>query len=95
MIPIRKEISGSGDHLVALISPIQVALPPQLAQIPAVGAQPDLLGVGGIFPDDLDTLLKLTNHQVLQVVQFYNDDFGILQGDNLAIRIRKLMRHFQ
>jgi hypothetical protein len=93
--PLCKEIAGSGDALVALIIPNQVAPPPQLAQIPAVGAQPGPMGAGGIFPDDLDILLNLTHNQVLHIVQFYNDDFGILPGDNIVVRRRKLMRRFQ
>jgi hypothetical protein len=89
--PLWKEIAGSGDALVALIAPNQVAPPPQLAQIPAVGDQTGRLGAGGIFPDDLDILLNLTHIQVLNLVQFYNDDLGILLGDNILVRRRKLM----
>eukprot|EP01124_Arcella_intermedia_P026556 TRINITY_DN5014_c0_g1_i1.p1 TRINITY_DN5014_c0_g1~~TRINITY_DN5014_c0_g1_i1.p1 ORF type:complete len:240 (+),score=30.83 TRINITY_DN5014_c0_g1_i1:18-737(+) len=87
-VALRKEQSGEYPHL-ANITPFPLPLIPPIQFVPPVGAIPPLTPAG-VFPDNLATLMTLTDLQILQLVQWYNDDMGILPGDAVGVRRTKL-----
>ncbi|KAF8904161.1 hypothetical protein CPB85DRAFT_1318327 [Mucidula mucida] len=76
---LRKTVSGSGQELATSIAngtPVPAAVNPP----PAVGA---------IFAYNPIALDSLTLRNILSFTVFYNEDFGILSNDDLAVRIFK------
>ena len=90
-VPLLKETDASGDRLIPAILPASVVAPAPLAleETAAAASTPLLLSNNGIFPDSHSALMSLTHHQILVLVQFYNDDFGIQPGDSIETRREK------
>eukprot|EP00727_Mastigamoeba_balamuthi_P012967 m51a1_g8293 hypothetical protein (230) ;mRNA; r:166832-167697 len=62
----------------------QTELPAVPAEVPAVGTR-----MPG-FPASADAVTALSHTQVLGLVQWYNDDMGIVPADSLATRVNKV-----
>ncbi|KAF9038841.1 hypothetical protein BDZ89DRAFT_982253 [Hymenopellis radicata] len=79
--PLEKTRTGSGLQRALGLRPLNIAL--QLADIipaPRVGETP---------PQFQGGLASYTNAEILRMIVFYNDDFGIVLNDSLAMRIDK------
>ena len=82
LVALRKETPGLGPQL-----PGPGHLGVQPAAVPVVGAVP-----GAIFPARLDLLMSLGHQQIRTLSIWYNDDFGIIAGDNISQRRTKLLK---
>ncbi|KAF8870938.1 hypothetical protein CPB85DRAFT_1353299 [Mucidula mucida] len=79
--PLEKTRTGSGLQRALGLRPPNIAL--QLADIvpaPRVGETP---------PQFQGGLASYSNAEILRMIVFYNDDFGIVLNDSLAMRIDK------
>eukprot|EP01124_Arcella_intermedia_P023684 TRINITY_DN3811_c0_g1_i3.p1 TRINITY_DN3811_c0_g1~~TRINITY_DN3811_c0_g1_i3.p1 ORF type:complete len:202 (+),score=38.32 TRINITY_DN3811_c0_g1_i3:36-641(+) len=90
-----KEVVG----LMSAVAPLAFAaltppgVAPAIIPVPAIGAVPPLLpGAGGIYPGTQATILALTHQQIMNLMEFYNEDFGIAVGDPIGVRINKVGR---
>lgn len=99
LFPLAKELQGAGDDLVRAVRPprrVAVAdIPPPLTVIPAIGSRPRLRSnrPRGYFPDDLVYLTtQMTDIEILKLIQFYNDTFGITVRDSLQVRRTKFKK---
>lgn len=69
--------------------PAGVAAPAPIVGVVPIGTPPtanDQLGPFPIFPADRVAINGLTHREILDLVNYYNDDFGILPGDTLEDR---------
>eukprot|EP01124_Arcella_intermedia_P023683 TRINITY_DN3811_c0_g1_i2.p1 TRINITY_DN3811_c0_g1~~TRINITY_DN3811_c0_g1_i2.p1 ORF type:complete len:227 (+),score=26.63 TRINITY_DN3811_c0_g1_i2:36-716(+) len=88
-----KEVVG----LMSAVAPLAFAaltppgVFPAIIPVPAIGAVPPLLP-GGIYPGTQAAILALTHQQILDLIEFYNEDFGIAVGDPIGVRINKVGR---
>ena len=82
LVALRKETPGLGPQLPG---PGHIGVLP--AVVPVVGAVP-----GAIFPARLDLLMSLGHQQIRTLSIWYNDDFGIIAGDNISQRRTKLLK---
>ena len=75
------QVSGSGTALAQQIHG-DVALPPNVDVNPPVDV--------GTAPANLNPFAA-TGNDILRLISFYNDTFGVIGADNLAARREKLM----
>jgi hypothetical protein len=71
--------------LVGLTPPGVLVVAP--AAVPLLGAVPLSLAAGGIYPTTQAEVFCLTQ---LNLMEWYNEDFGILPGDPIGIRCNKV-----
>jgi len=84
-LPLQKSIAGDGLALaqaVAHNAATRNALVP-LAQIPLLGDIP---------PNFNHNITSYNHNEILRLIIFYNNDFGILQGDTVPSRIDRFRR---
>ncbi|KAF9021978.1 hypothetical protein BDZ89DRAFT_1163451 [Hymenopellis radicata] len=74
--PLQKTVAGSGHILANALDGAITALDPA----PAIGALPPVFN---------GQVADYSNAEILRLVTFYNEDFGIVQSDPLAVRIAK------
>jgi hypothetical protein len=74
--------------LVGLTPPGVLVVAP--AAVPLLGAVPLSLAAGGIYPTTQAEILALTHLQILNLMEWYNEDFGILPGDPIGVRCNKV-----
>jgi hypothetical protein len=77
------QIPGHGENLARRVAPPHVApdYPQKNAPPPAIGSVP--LNFNG-HPSGY------THAEILNIIIFYNDDFGIVERDNIGTRTAKL-----
>jgi len=83
--PLQKSIAGDGLALAQAVAhnvATRNALVP-LAQIPLLGDIP---------PNFNHNLPSYNHNDILRLIIFYNDDFGMVQGDTLPSRIDSFRR---
>ncbi|KAK7448808.1 hypothetical protein VKT23_013538 [Stygiomarasmius scandens] len=86
MVLPRKENTGDGVHLANAILPgdivALVPFPPD--KVPDIGSAPN--------NGTIDVHVPLSHSDILKLVQFYNEDFGILPQDDLPTRQIRFQR---
>ena len=71
--------------------PAGVAAPAPIVPAVAVGVAPNLIGAGGahaIFPTDRTYVLS--HAEIVTLMHFYNETFGILPADAIDVRRDKV-----
>jgi hypothetical protein len=90
--PLVKEAPGSGIALAIQLNPIGHQLPQQLAALQAnvVAGNPGPPAALGQTPPFFDANIDGYRHgDILRLIEFYNEDFGIVHGDGLPVRQQK------
>ncbi|KAH9930801.1 hypothetical protein B0H21DRAFT_761327 [Amylocystis lapponica] len=77
----KKVVIGEGQELARSIAVRESA------NIVAKGAS----DIGSVWKEGLVTIAELTTNEVLDIVRFYNEDFGIEKKDQPAARITKII----
>ncbi|KAF9038853.1 hypothetical protein BDZ89DRAFT_404192 [Hymenopellis radicata] len=75
--PLQKKIPGSGHALANAVRPANSAPMPALNPEPRIGDVP---------PAFSGRIAAYNNADILRLITFYNEDFGIVAGDPLALR---------
>eukprot|EP00274_Cyanoptyche_gloeocystis_P005627 CAMPEP_0196652010 /NCGR_PEP_ID=MMETSP1086-20130531/1214_1 /TAXON_ID=77921 /ORGANISM="Cyanoptyche gloeocystis , Strain SAG4.97" /LENGTH=247 /DNA_ID=CAMNT_0041982341 /DNA_START=110 /DNA_END=853 /DNA_ORIENTATION=+ len=89
LMPLQKAVTGCGRDRALAVRTATTGLPPALLEVPPVGAVPQTLADQGCFPGNVGELERLTHSQVLALIQYYNNDFLIVQGDDIVSRRMK------
>ena len=66
--------------------------PIPLDPAPEVGDEPEMLRHGGVFPIDEIELSRFTDTDILNMMNFYNETFGISPQDNVQTRRSRICR---
>jgi len=84
-----KEIVGWGNVLANNVAPAGMVAPPAPAALPNINTAPaPPFPVPATFGD----IQNLTHVQLMELICFYNEDFGILQPEHVGIRRAKFER---
>jgi len=87
-----KEVVG----LMSVTAPLAFAALTPPGVVPAVVPVAPILGAvplpGGLYPTTQAAILALTHVQIMNLMDWYNEDFGIVAGDPIGVRINKVGR---
>jgi len=84
-LPLQKSIAGDGLVLAQAVAP-------NVATRNALVAPVQIPLLGDIPPNFNPNLPSYTHDDILQLIIFYNDDFGIVQADRIPSRIDSFRR---
>ena len=77
---------GWGNVLAGGIAPGGIAIPAAPVALPAVGTAP---AAPVPLPATMDAINALTHAQIIHLVCFYNETFGIVAGNPIHVRITR------
>jgi hypothetical protein len=72
--------------LAGSVAPVGTAIPAAPAVFPAVGTAP---AAPVPVPATMDDINTLTHAQIIYLICFYNETFGIVAGDLIHVRITR------
>ncbi|KAJ7840743.1 hypothetical protein B0H13DRAFT_2100278 [Mycena leptocephala] len=75
----KKQVAGDGLALATALAPVNVNVPPPQANAT----------VGAVFHATIDTH-GMNHANILGLIQFYNEDFGIAAEDTVSTRSQKI-----